>query len=110
MRPWLTQLQRGLAFALTLSTPTLIAVEPARADGDGHQHHGMPMGSSPLGVEGPPVEGRQLCPFSPLERKTLQCGTEVQIKPGPPLRGKQLMFVANSFTGMQPTPDQCKGG
>ena len=79
----------------------------ALAEGEHDHHHGMPMGS-PLGVEGPPVEGRQLCTYRPLMGRTLQCGTEEQIRPGPPLRGQQLMFEANSFTGLEPTADQRK--
>ena len=85
----------------------LLCSAPVHAGGEHDHHHGMPMGT-PLGVEGPPVEGRQLCTYRPLMGRTIQCGTEEEIRPGPPLRGQQLMFEANSFTGLAPTPAQRK--
>jgi hypothetical protein len=73
-------------------------------DGD---DHGMAMEMNhdePEEVER--IEGRQLCAFRPGVHNARECGTRAEVRPAPPLKGKMVMYEANSFTGAEPTEVQ----
>lgn len=83
------------------------------AHGHGDEESDVPMGSLPMvdGSEklpGPKDAGRQLCSYRPGVYEPSNCGTAARIRPAPPLRGKMLLYEADSFTGAEPTASQQK--
>ena len=82
---------------------------PARGHGD--EAHTMPTGSPNASAEATLVgDGkagvRRVCSFRPGLHQPSLCGTAATLRPAPPLRGKMLMFEANSFTDVAPTANQ----
>lgn len=95
---------RSLALAFLIAC---LGVAPAHGHGD--EEHAMPMDSEGDATlkegDGTPGE-RRLCSSRTGAHKTALCGTAATLLPGPPLRGKMLMYEADSFTGFAPTAGQ----